>query len=52
MNKVLKALADPNRRQILDLLKTKDMHVNELLKYSGESFPSFGDFEISRLSNC
>ena len=33
MNKVLKALADPNRRQILDLLKTKDMHVNELLKY-------------------
>ena len=33
MNKVFKALADPNRRQILDLLKTKDMHVNELLKY-------------------
>ena len=33
MNKVFKALADPNRRQILDLLKTKDMHVNELLNY-------------------
>ena len=33
MNKVFKALADPNRRKILDLLKTKDMHVNELLKY-------------------
>ena len=33
MNKVFKALAEPNRRQILDILKTKDMHVNELLKY-------------------
>ena len=33
MNKTFKAFADPNRRKILELLKTKDMYVNELLKH-------------------
>lgn len=33
MDKVFKALSDPNRRKILDLLKEKDMSVNEILKH-------------------
>jgi len=33
MNTVFKALADPNRRKVLELLKEKDMHVSELLKH-------------------
>ena len=32
MEKVFKALADNNRRKILEFLKEKDMSVNELLK--------------------
>lgn len=30
MNNLFKALSDPQRRQILELLKTKDMSVKEL----------------------
>ena len=33
MNQLFKAFADPNRRKILELLKTKDMYVNELLEH-------------------
>ena len=33
MNNLFKALSDPNRRQILELLKTKDMSVKELQTY-------------------
>lgn len=33
MDKVFKALADPNRRKILELLKEKDMSVSDLLKH-------------------
>lgn len=33
MNSLFKALSDPNRRQILELLKTKDMSVKELQTY-------------------
>lgn len=33
MNDLFKALSDPNRRKILDLLKTKDMSVKELQTY-------------------
>lgn len=32
MDTVFKALADPNRRQILELLKERDMSVTELLE--------------------
>ena len=31
MDLVFKALSDPNRRKILEFLKTKDMTVSELL---------------------
>ena len=31
MDDTFKALADPNRRKILKILRQKDMHVNELL---------------------
>ena len=33
MNSFFKALSDPNRRQILELLKTKDMSVKELQEH-------------------
>lgn len=33
MNDVFKALADPNRRKILSLLKKKDMSVTDIQKY-------------------
>jgi ArsR family transcriptional regulator, arsenate/arsenite/antimonite-responsive transcriptional repressor len=33
MNNLFKALSDPNRRRILELLKTKDMSVKELQTY-------------------
>lgn len=33
MNTIFKALSDPNRRKILQLLKEKDMHVNQLLEH-------------------
>jgi ArsR family transcriptional regulator, arsenate/arsenite/antimonite-responsive transcriptional repressor len=33
MNDVFKALADPNRRKILNLLKKKDMSVTDIQKY-------------------
>lgn len=33
MDKVFKALADPNRRKIIELLKQKDMSVSELLTH-------------------
>lgn len=33
MNNFFKAFSDPNRRKILELLKTKDMSVKELQKY-------------------
>ncbi|MDQ7815294.1 MAG: autorepressor SdpR family transcription factor [Patescibacteria group bacterium] len=33
MDTVFKALADPNRRRILDLLKKKDMSVTDLQEY-------------------
>lgn len=32
MDSVFKALADPNRRQILELLKERDMSVTEMLE--------------------
>lgn len=32
MNSIYKALWDPNRRKILEILKDKDMSVNEILK--------------------
>lgn len=32
MNSIYKALSDANRRKILELLKEKDMSVNEILK--------------------
>lgn len=35
MDSVFKALADPNRRKILDLLKKKDMSVSELQENFG-----------------
>ena len=34
---VFKALSDPTRRKILELLKTSDMHVNEILTYFSTS---------------
>ena len=33
MDKVFKALSDPNRREILNLLKEKDMAVSEIKKH-------------------
>ncbi|MFH1620776.1 MAG: autorepressor SdpR family transcription factor [Patescibacteria group bacterium] len=33
MNDVFKALADPNRRKILSLLKKKDMSVSDIQKH-------------------
>lgn len=33
MNLVFKALSDPNRRKILELLKEKDQSVSELLEH-------------------
>jgi DNA-binding transcriptional ArsR family regulator len=33
MDSIFKALADKNRRKILELLKQKDMSVSELLKH-------------------
>lgn len=33
MDSVYKALGDKNRRKVLELLKEKDMSVNEILKY-------------------
>lgn len=33
MDSIFKALADPQRRKIIQLLKQHDMHVNELLKH-------------------
>jgi ArsR family transcriptional regulator len=33
MDRVFKALADPNRRKILELLKEKDMTVGEISRY-------------------
>ena len=32
MNKVFKALADPNRRKILKMLREKDMYVGDILE--------------------
>ncbi len=33
MDSIYKALGDPNRRKILELLKQKDMSVNQILQY-------------------
>ena len=33
MDSAFKALADPNRRKVLELLKEKDMSVSELLEH-------------------
>ncbi len=38
--KTLRALADPNRRKILDLLKKKDMPVKEIAKSFKITLPS------------
>jgi DNA-binding transcriptional ArsR family regulator len=35
MNSIFKALADPSRRKILDLLKVKDLSVTELQEHFG-----------------
>ncbi|MFA4954584.1 MAG: autorepressor SdpR family transcription factor [Patescibacteria group bacterium] len=35
MNSIFKALADPSRRKILDLLKAKDLSVTELHEHFG-----------------
>ncbi|MCD7909987.1 winged helix-turn-helix transcriptional regulator [Bacillus velezensis] len=40
MNKAFKALADPTRRRILDLLKKQDMTAGEIAKHFDMSKPS------------
>lgn len=40
MNKLFKALNDPTRRQILDLLKSRDMSAGEIAEYFNISKPS------------
>lgn len=40
MDKVFKALSDSNRREILNLLKRKDMPVNEIQKHFKITGPS------------
>lgn len=40
MDSVFKALSDPSRRKILDLLKQKEMAVGELLEHFAMAQPS------------
>ena len=40
MNKLFKALNDPTRREILDLLRAGDMTVNEIASHFEISLPS------------
>jgi len=52
MNEVFKALGDPNRRKILDLLKKKDLTAGEIVESFNISGPSISHhLDILRKSN-
>ena len=40
LSNTLQALAEPNRRKILDLLKKREMSVGEILKYLHVTMPT------------
>ena len=40
LNKTIQALSDPTRRKILELLKKKDLKVNEIAKHFSITLPS------------
>ena len=40
LSNTLQALAEPNRRKILDLLKKREMSVGEILKYLNVTMPT------------
>lgn len=51
INKTLSALADPTRRKILELLKKKDMSVNEMALNFNITLPSLSH-HLSTLKNA
>lgn len=50
LNNVFKALSDPTRRKILDLLKNKDMTAGEIAEFFNISKPSISH-HLSALKN-
>ena len=51
MGDIYKAISDPIRRQILDLLKEKDLNVNEIVSEFSISQPSISN-HLSILKNA
>ncbi|MGL4731009.1 MAG: autorepressor SdpR family transcription factor [Clostridium sp.] len=51
LNNVFKALSDPTRRKILDLLKNKDMTAGEIAEFFNISKPSISH-HLSALKNA
>ena len=51
MNKLFKALSDPTRRKILELLSEKDMNAGEIADHFNISKPSISH-HLNLLKNC
>ncbi|WP_041138072.1 autorepressor SdpR family transcription factor [Beduini massiliensis] len=51
MNNIFKALSDPTRRQILELLKEQPMNAGEIAEYFNITKPSISH-HLSILKNC
>ena len=51
MNNIFKALSDPTRRQILELLKEQSLNAGEIAEYFDITKPSISH-HLSILKNC
>ncbi len=51
MNNIFKALSDPTRRQILELLKEQSLNAGEIAEYFNITKPSISH-HLSILKNC